>query len=53
MIDENVEDLAIYLLDLTLENGDQLTRNSVVSTEWTEKKIIEYIKKTFTWIGYN
>ncbi|MBE9389946.1 hypothetical protein [Vagococcus salmoninarum] len=50
MIDENFEDVTIYLLDLTLENGDQLTRNIVVSTECTEEKIIEYIKKTFTHI---
>ena len=43
MIDDNFKDVTIYLLDLTLENGDQLIRNSVVSTEWTEEKIIEYI----------
>lgn len=33
-----------------MTSGAQLTQNSVVSTEWTEEKLIEYIKKTYTHI---
>lgn len=42
MIDDNFEDVTIYLLDLTLENGNQLTRNIVVVRSGQKKKI-EYI----------
>ena len=33
-----------------MTSGAQLTQNIVVSMEWTEEKLIEYIQKTYTHI---